>query len=132
MPVIERSRNLVASEQATLNRERGGLTFNAMPPEGYIGIVLVFAAVRLGDHAHVEVQSGRWHASSLDPSEGMCSTGMAGRLVLRWHEWVAFRDQLDLSTPHRIAEVERPTRGQLDRYVTSAPDDVGEQVISTR
>ncbi len=124
------TRNLVSPEQAAENRERGGLTFNAMPPDGYIGVAFVFATIRLGDHAHVEVQSGRWHASKLSTREGMCSTGLAGRLVLRWHEWVALRDQLDQSTPHRIAEVEKPTRGQLDRYVTTAPADVGEQVFA--
>lgn len=127
------TRNLVAPETAEANRDRPGFrTFNAMPPVDYDGLMMVFACVRLGDHAHVEVQSGRWLGTS--PSHkgelsGSCMVGLAGRMLLRWHEWVAFRDLLDATTPYRIAEVECPTDAQLDRYVTTAPPDVGAQIF---
>ena len=123
------SRNLVSEEQVAVNREcYGGLTFNAFPPEGYNGIVLVFAAVRLGDHAHVEVQSGRWVETHRAPGNAL--VGLAGRMVLRWHEWIRFRDDLDANTVYRIAEVEKPTDKQLDRYVTAAGSDAGQQVFA--
>lgn len=123
------SRNVITDHAAEINRTvYGGLTFNAYPPEDYNGIILIFAAVRLGDHAHVEVQSGRWLSESL--SGGTANVGLAGRLVLRWHEWIALRDELDRATTHRIAEVEKPTSKQLDRYVSSAPADEGAQVFA--
>lgn len=124
------SRNLVAPETAEANRVRsGGLTFNAFPPKGYAGLMMVFAAIRLGDHAHLEIQSGRW--SDAGPSgTGSPHVGLAGRIVLRWHEWVAWRDLMDLTTPYRIAEVEMPTDAMLDRYVTVAPRDEGKDIFT--
>jgi hypothetical protein len=104
----------------------GGLTFNAFPEDGYNGPMFVFAAIRLGDHAHVEIQSGRWLTG---PSGGTPNVGLAGRICLRWNEWVTLRDHMDLTTQWRIAEVQNPTDGQAHRYVTHAPPDVGEQVI---
>jgi hypothetical protein len=127
------SRNLVSAEQAESNRERGGLTFNAMPPDDYDGMMMVFAAVRLGDHAHVEIQSGRWLGtgpSHRGTNEGSANVGLAGRIVLRWHEWTAWRDLMDTTTPYRIAEVEKPTQGMLDRYVTVAPPDTGKEIFT--
>lgn len=125
-------RNEISDAQAEANRERyGALTFNAFPPDNYCGVILVFAAVRLGDHAHVEVQSGRWVPV---PGEGRfrarAAVGLAGRFVLRWHEWLRLRDDLDRGTVYRIAEVEKPTDAQLDRYVTAAPSDEGAQVFA--
>lgn len=106
------TRNEVSTDTAERNRTLPGgwHTFNAFPPDGYSGIMFVFAALRLGDHAHVEVQSGRWLHG---PSGGTCNTGIAGRLILRWPEWIAMRDILDATTPWRIAEVENPTDKQL-------------------
>lgn len=122
------SRNLVNELTAEANREvYGGLTFNAFPPEDYSGIIFVYAAIRLGDHAHVEIQSGRWLAGTL--ANGTPNVGLAGRIVLRWHEWLHMRDELDRLTPHRIAEVEKPTQEQMDRYVTHAPADEGKQIF---
>lgn len=121
------SRNLVVPKDAERGRRQGGYTFNAFPPDDYNGLILVFACVRLGDHAHVETQSGRWRSSGPSRPNGIC--GLAGRMVLRWPEWIHLRHHLDEHTPYRIAEVEKPTRGQLDRYVTTAPPDVGEQVF---
>lgn len=126
------TRNLVSAETAEQNRERGGLTFNAFPPDGYVGLMMIFAAVRLGDHAHVEIQSGRWSDfKDLQRSSntGNCSCGLAGRIVIRWHEWVAWRDLMDATTPYRLAEVERPTQAMLDRYVTAAPPDEGKEIF---
>ena len=129
----QHARNLVSAHQAEINREIGGLTFNAMPPDDYDGLMMVFAAVRLGDHAHVEVQSGRWLGtgpSHVGKNEGTALVGLAGRIILRWHEWTAWRDLMEATTPYRIAEVEKPTKGQLERYVTAAPADEGQQVFS--
>lgn len=125
-------RNLVAPDTAQQNRKTGGLTFNAMPPDDYDGLMMIFAAVRLGDHAHVEVRSGRWLGtgpSRRGGSLGSAMTGLAGRIVLRWHEWVAWRDIMDATTPYRIVDVERPTRAMLDRYVIAAPSDDGKDVF---
>ncbi len=127
------TRNLVSHDQAEQNRSTGGLTFNAMPPVDYDGPMMVFAAIRLGDHAHVEVQSGRWlgtEPSHRDRNSGCANVGLAGRIVLRWHEWVVWRDVMDATTPYRIAEVERPTDAMLDRYVTTAPSDEGQEIFS--
>lgn len=114
------SRSLVTPGTADHNRRRdpggpppGGCTFNAFPPEGYEGPILTFAAVRLGDHAHIEVRSGRWHINGPESARGI--TGQAGKLVLRWHEWAHLRDALDAGSVYRIAEVENPNAEQLAR-----------------
>lgn len=127
------TRNLVSAENAAYGRKVGGYTFNAMPPDDYDGMMMVFAAVRLGDHAHVEIQSGRWLGtgpSHRGTNEGSANVGLAGRIVLRWHEWIAWRDLMDITTPYRIAEVERPTQAMLDRYVTVAPSDEGKEIFT--
>jgi hypothetical protein len=120
------SRNLITPEVAKRARVYGGYTFNAMPPKDYDGPMMVFAAVRLGDHAHVEIESGRWLGPSVShrgQESGAACVGLAGRIVLRWHEWVAWRDNMDTTTPYRIADVERPTAAVLDRYMNRAPSD---------
>lgn len=126
MPSLGVTRNLIAAETAERGRKVGGYTFNAFPPEDYEGFVMVFAAVRLGDHAHVEIQSGR---ITLHQERQTYNLGVAGRICLQWHQWVKWRDELDATTVHRIAEVERPTQGQLDRYVAPSVSDDGEQVF---
>lgn len=111
------TRNEVAPEQAAINRTTPGgrYTFNAFTPEDYAGVAFVFAVIRLGDHAHVEVESGR---AIPQPERGSprYSTGVAGRLCLRWHEWEKLRAILDAHPEFRIAEVEQPTDGQVERY----------------
>jgi hypothetical protein len=115
------SRNLVEPETAERNRSDppGGYTFNAYIPSEYAGIGFTVACVRLGDHAHLDIFSGRhvtrFHGS--DPAFG----GRAGRLVLRWHEWIKLRDEV--LEPHpfiRIAEVENPTQSQLEHHAGEA------------
>jgi hypothetical protein len=111
------SRNVVDPATAEDNRtgRPGGYTFNAFIPSKYAGIGFTVACVRLGDHAHLDIFSGRhvtrFHGS--DPAFG----GRAGRLVLRWPVWIKLRDEV--LEPHpfiRIAEVENPTQGQLERH----------------
>lgn len=111
-------KNVVEPEVAELNRRGEGLgryTYNAFPPEDYSGVLLVFAAIRLGDHAHIEVESGRQtpQPHSIHPAT---NTGRAGKLILRWHEWEKLREILDAAECTRIAEVERPTPGMAARY----------------
>lgn len=114
-------RNEVSEAAAESAREfPGGWTFNAFPPPGYNGRMFVVAAVRLGDHAHVEVRSGRWVSG---PSGGTPNVGLAGRLVLRWDEWLDLREVLEELTPWRIAEVENPRPEQLKRYAAAAGED---------
>ncbi len=111
------TRNVVEPEQAERNRTEGigGYTFNAFPPDDYEGLLLVVACVRLGDHAHLEVSSGRAGGAPGRPTT--LHYGLAGRLILRWPEWLKFRELLDTAPWVRIAEVERPTKGQLDRQM---------------
>lgn len=116
------SRNIV--EEATAERNRtnslGAFTFHAPVPDDYAGIVLVVVALRLGDHAHLDCFSGR-HVPMPDdgmPVEGRLCVGSAGRLVLRWHEWLLLREHFAREgAPIIVREVEGPTKGQLDIHV---------------
>lgn len=108
------TRNEVTPETAEQNRRGGGYTFNAFPPDSYEGTILTFAVLRIGDHAHVEVESGHWRSGG--PSRPSHSTGGAGKLILRWREWEHLRAVLDAGSPYRIAEVESPTSAQIVRY----------------
>jgi hypothetical protein len=112
-----KSRNLITDEIAERNRieGEGGYTFNAYPPIGYEGALFTFAALRLGDHAHVEVETG-WQIVQLD-GQAHGSRSLAGHLILRWSEWSMLRDLLDSVPWARIAEVERPTVSQFRRHV---------------
>lgn len=127
------TRNLVSPATAETNRSRfASYTFNAMPPRDYDGPMMIFATIRLGDHAHIEIQSGNWRGTDpmyRDTEEGNANVGLAGRVVMQWHQWVAWRDLMDETTPYRIAEVECPTRAMLDRYVTVAQSDGGENQV---
>jgi hypothetical protein len=126
------TRNLITPEIAERARTTGSYTFNAFPPDGYVGPIMVFAAIRLGDHAHIEIQSGRWsdHKDIRSPSgTGSPHVGLAGRVVMAWWQWEAWRDLMDATTPYRIAEVEAPTDAMLKRYVTVAPPDEGQQIF---
>jgi hypothetical protein len=112
------TRNLISDKQTEANREfPGALTFNAFPPDDYDGVAFTVAAVRLGDHAHIEVESGRAIPQSIDGPPHL-TRGLAGRLIFRWHEWQVLRAVLDQHECFRIAEVERPTQGQLEHYIT--------------
>ena len=120
-------RNLITVEVAERNRSGlpGGYTFNAYPPSGFDGRVLVFACVRLGDHAHVEVYSGRSIPSASDYEGDHCWKGYAGHLVLRWPEWLLLREMSMMVAFTRVAEIENPTTEQVEWYVkgqgTGAP-----------
>jgi len=109
------SRNLVASETAERNRSegQGGYTFNALIPDDYEGSVLIVAALRLGDHAHVEISSGRATRQPYSIKKHRLNYGKAGNIILRWHEWELLRSILESHDCVRIAEVERPSVGQL-------------------
>jgi hypothetical protein len=117
------TRNIVAAATAEHNRTHhpGGYTFHAVIPTSRVGNHgLTFAAVRVGDHAHVEVLSGRIRRRGPDLDESWelvePSYGAAGRLVLRWPEWVVLRDALDTGSEDvRVIEVENPTVGQIRR-----------------
>ncbi len=123
------TRNLVAEETADLNRrgaglrEDGGFTFNAPLAADYTGPAFTVAAVRLGDHAHVVVESGQAVASP----EGRFGrirvqpylrVAKAGKLILRWHEWIILRDFLASDERFHVVEVERPTQGMIERYAS--------------
>jgi len=91
---------------------------NAPPPADYEGRVVCFEVLRLGDHAHMEVSTGRQHASGpgRDPTY---HKGGAGHLVFAWEDWLHFRDALDAIPWVFLAEVENPTPEQLDRYTAN-------------
>jgi hypothetical protein len=114
------TRNLIAPETAVQNRESpGALTFNAPPPDEHDGPILVLATVRLGDHAHVDVYSGRQNALKDGQFTPTVHRGYAGRLVFAWWFWEQLRDRLaEADHPEvLIREVERPTRQQLETHV---------------
>lgn len=127
------TRNLVDAETAERNRTEGhgGYTFNAPVASDYEGVVFTVACVRLGDHAHVDVESGRavprlgdiLHPNARQPHY---RRGRAGRLVLRWHEWEVLRELLALSGCVHIAEVERPTDSQI-AFHAGYPDQKEEE-----
>lgn len=111
------SRNVVDEETAERNRTvgiGGGYTFHAVIPLERAGEHgLTVAAVRVDQHAHVHVMSGRISRRSRDDSWVEPSYGEAGWLVLRWPEWLVFRQALDLGSENvRICEVEKPTLAQ--------------------
>lgn len=115
------TRNRITPDVAAHNREwPGALTFNAPCPDTYDGPILILATVRLGDHAHVDVYSGRQNAltASGSPVPTM-HRGHAGRLILAWKFWVGLRDRLaeDDHPEVLIREVENPTKQQLDMNV---------------
>jgi hypothetical protein len=101
----------------------GGYTFHAVIDPKRVGKHgLTFAAVRVGDHAHVEVLSGRIRRRGPDLSEAWDfvepSYGGAGWLILRWPEWLTLRDTLDRGSPDvRVIEVEKPTAAQARRFL---------------
>lgn len=114
------TRNVVAPETAEANREEGtngSYTFNAPIPREYDGICIVIAALRLGDHAHLDIWSGRHIPARTDGQfEGTRNVGHSGRLILRWDEWLMLRGILDDHEGVLIREVERATLGQLEYH----------------
>lgn len=115
-------RNIVEPEDAERNRAEGGYTFHA-PLDCPAGSpALTVAAVRVGDHAHVHVESGTARTRRPRENEFMAATrGFAGKLVLRWPEWLIFRDLLAADGRCHVVEVERPTPGQAERYMGDRP-----------
>ena len=113
-PPAATSRNVVDGEDGF----RGRYTFHAViGPERVGKPGLTFAAVRVGDHAHVEVLSGliKRRGPHIDAGWEFVepSYGEAGWLVLRWPEWLVLRDALDIGSPDvRVIEVENPRPGQ--------------------
>lgn len=101
----------------------GGRTFCAPPPLDYEGRVVCLEAIRVADHAHIEVSTGRQHANGpgRDPTY---HKGVAGRLVFAWGDWVHLRDALDAIPWVWLAEVEEPTPAQVDRY--AGPNAISE------
>lgn len=98
----------------------GALTFNAEPPEDYAGKLLILAAIRLGDHAHIDVYTGRMVPRKPGQSMEACvRRGHAGELVMQWHFWEWVRDALATETNPAvfIREVEFPTVAQLEANV---------------
>lgn len=116
------TRNLVSPEQAEANREREGTyTFHAPIAREYEGVAVTVAAIRLGDHAHLDVESGRATAGPHARVQARPTRGHAGRLVLRWEEWLELRAALDASPFVHVCEVEAPTLGQVIRYTVPDP-----------
>lgn len=116
----KKTRNLVAPETADRNREgrAGGYTFHSPVSDGYEGIVYTVACLRLGDHAHLDIDTGRAipQARAYGRVGPLATRGKAGRLIVRWEEWLLLRRLLDSSTFVHIAEVENPTIGQLKHH----------------
>ncbi len=113
------SRNTLDPEAAQENRTTPGCgrwTFNAPPPEDYIGPAIVIEAVRLGDHAHITVSTGHCHPGKSGWDRQHVHMGTAGRLIFAWHDWVRWRDQLEAIPSMWLTEVECPTPGMLDKY----------------
>jgi hypothetical protein len=113
------TRNLVEPETAEHNRAMpGGLTFNAEVPDEYEGTIFVIAALRLGDHAHLDIHTGRQVPTPRGGWRPTRHLSRAGRLILRWHEWLVLRSLLDVAdVPVVLREVENPTKGNLEIHV---------------
>lgn len=127
------SRNLIEDYIAEQNRDPtnerlGGYTFNAFPPDDYEGIIFIVAALRLGDHAHLEWSSGR-QVPVPNGRQPALNYGRAGRIILAWDDWLALRPTLDADERFRIAEVERPSQGQLDRHI-DRPASMGRERLA--
>lgn len=111
-------RNRIAPDVAERNRTEGegGYTYNAFIPAGTTGVGFTVAALRVGDHAHLDIDSGP--IAERKPGEWPeVNRGGAGHLTLRWHEWLVLREILAASDRVRIAEVERPTVDQMEVHI---------------
>lgn len=116
------TRSVVEPEQASANSERpGSYTFNAPVLNGYEGHTMTFGCVRIGDHAHIHVHSGRAALRRNGVADASMLTGFAGKLLLRWPEWILLRTILDADPRVWIAEVECPTRAMAERYASDRP-----------
>lgn len=120
------TRNVITQEDLE-ERERAGdrqmpgaWTFATPPPDDYEGRVVCFEVVRLGDHAHIGISTGRQHASG-KASRPTFHRGTAGRIIVAWEDWLHWRAALDAGPEWMwVAEVENPTPAQLDRYTAGA------------
>lgn len=94
----------------------GANTFATPPPDDYEGRLICFEVVRLGDHAHVNVSTGRQHANGPRRTPTF-HKGDAGRIVMQWEDWLHWRAALDSGPPWQwIVEVEHPRPGQIQKY----------------
>lgn len=108
------TRNLIDAATRERTEEEGGYTYNAIPPEDYEGPVYVWAVLRLGDHAHIEVSVGRQVPVPADTARPTLHRSRSGGLIFPWERWIAFRDEvLDGRVEHRIAEVAHPSQASL-------------------
>ena len=116
------TRNTISEEGAEFARTSplGFQTFKALIPDDYDGIALTVQCVRLGDHAHVVIDSGRHNSG---PSHSV-SRGYAGRLVLRWNEWLLLRGLFDSVPWAQLFEVENPTHAQLTYFERGGSEPV--------
>lgn len=112
------SRNIVSDETAERNRSEGrsGYTFNARPEADYEGRIVLAEAIRLGDHAHVTISSGRQTPMPASSRETTFNYGTAGRLILAWDDWLVLREILAADPRTIVSEVENPTPEMLVRY----------------
>lgn len=108
-------RQRVSPKMMALNADHeGAYTYNLFPPDDYEGRIVVFAVCGLGDHAHIQVSTGRQLIGG--DGEPYQNHGVAGNLVMAWGDWVALRDALEGFDFSRIAEVRRASRGQLAHH----------------
>lgn len=114
------SRSVVTDPEGNRDRE-GCYTFNAFPPVDRSVRHLSVAAIRIGDHAHIEVASAWSHPHEKLPERSVEHRGVAGRLLMAWGHWLNWRAQLDADGVSRIAEVECPTRAMLLSYAVDTP-----------
>lgn len=121
-------RNVVTDEEAERNRtvREGGYTFHAPVEPGTFGPVIVFACVRLGDHAHIDIDTSVAVPTPFSDHNPELRRGSAGHLIMAWPDWILFRSILANSPIVHIAEVENPTRGQIGFHTR---DDREAQIV---
>ena len=104
----------------------GAWTFHAPVPPEYEGHCLTYEAVRIEEHWHIWVHSGRhvgYPTSVYSAENQRYRTGFAGKLILRPAEWLVLREALDHDQRIGIFEVENPLPGQALRYACSSPGE---------
>lgn len=112
------TRNTVVPEALTEIR-RGAWTFHAPIRVDHAGDCFVFEAVRVGDHYHVWISSGRHvppPARAHRSERATLRVGHAGKIIVRPAEWELLRGALDADDRIAVYEVEHPTEAQARRY----------------
>lgn len=93
------------------DRVPGSHTFLAPVTTDVIGeIAFSVQSAKLGDHAHIHIWSGRAVAGQYGPE---VHGGKAGKLVLRWDEWLVLRELLDSSPRFQIREADANELGAV-------------------